>query len=242
MLVVEVNNLTFAYPNGKTVLDNISFSVSAGEILVIAGLSGSGKTTLCHLLSGIIPHGIQGNINGEITVQGFSPQDIALAQNATRIGLVFQDADSQIICTTVEDELAFGLENLCYPPEEIKARVDELLEEFGFSHLRLTNPAQLSGGQKKLLTIAGVLALSPTLLIMDEPLSSLDREGRDLMRDAIERQRQQGRTVILVEHDLDLVTFADRWLLLDQGGIALFDTPSRIKEQPDKLKKLGLLL
>ena len=242
MQVVQVRDLTFAYRDGKTVLNKISFSVSAGEILVIAGLSGCGKTTLCHLLSGIIPHAVQGDISGEINILGFNPQETPLAQNATRVGLVFQDADSQIICTTVEDEVAFGMENLCYPPEEINERVTVLLEEFGFSHQRLTNPAQLSGGRKKLLTIAGVLALSPALLIMDEPLSSLDSTGRDLVRSAIEDQRRQGRTIILVEHDLNLVTFADRWLLLHEGGIALLDTPAQVNQQPELLEKLGLML
>ena len=225
MSVIEVENLTFAYNDERTVLRDISFSVSAGEVFVIAGLSGSGKTTLCGILCGVIPHAIKGNISGRIAVMDIDPRDAGLPQTALRAGMVFQDADSQIICTTVEDELAFGLENLCLPPEEIKLRVDRLLAEFNYEELRNTNPSRLSGGQKKLLTIAAVLAPEPPVLILDEPMSGLDEEGRELVRAAIIEQRRQGRAVIIVEHDLKLVGFADRWLLIRDGKAAACGAP-----------------
>ena len=236
MNAVEVKNLTFAYSGGDPILRDISFSVSQGEIFVISGLSGSGKTTLCHILSGVIPHAIKGKLSGNVRIIDIDPRDASLPQAALRAGMVFQDADSQIICTTVEDELAFGLENLCQPPEKIRLRVDELLTEFGFEKSRLTNPARLSGGQKKLLTIAAALASSPPILILDEPMSGLDPDGCALVRSTIEKQRNQGRTVIIVEHDLRLVTFADRWLLLHDGVIAAYGTP------PDILAREGLLI
>ena len=240
MNAVEVKNLTFSYRGGKTILQDISFEATAGEVLVIAGASGSGKTTLCHILSGVIPHAIKGELKGQVTIIDIDPATAGLPQTALRAGMVFQDADSQIICTTVEDELAFGLENLCHTPEEICLRVEELLAEFGFEALRLVNPARLSGGQKKLLTIAAVLAPSPPILILDEPMSGLDDEGRELVRAAIEHQRDQGRTVIIVEHDLKLVTFADRWLLLNDGLIAVCEAPSVILQQTELLEKLGV--
>jgi len=225
MSVIEINNLTFSYVDGDAVLRDISFSVSAGEVFVIAGLSGSGKTTLCRILCGVIPHAVKGVISGQITVMDIDPRDAGLPQTALRAGLVFQDADSQIICTTVEDELAFGLENLCRPPDEIRHRVDELLAEFGLEGMRHTNPSSLSGGQKKLLTIAAVLAPAPPILVLDEPMSGLDGDGRALVRAAIERQRSQSRAVIIVEHDMNLVTFADRWLLLKNGEATVCSAP-----------------
>jgi len=241
MQAVQVKNLTFTYPNGKTVLQNISFCVSVGEVFVIAGLSGSGKTTLCRLLCGIIPHAIKGKISGEISLLGLNPVEAGLPKTSLKAGLVFQDADSQIICTTIQDELAFGLENLCFSPPDIQRRVEELLKEFGLSEMSGVNPALLSGGQKKLLTIAAVLAPAPPLLILDEPLSGLDAPGRALARAAIEEQRRQGRTVIMVEHDLKLVTFADTWLLLNSGAVAACGAPAHIMEQKKLLKELRLL-
>jgi len=241
MRAVVVKNLSFAYQGVRTVLRDISFSVSAGEVLVIAGLSGSGKTTLCQLLCGIIPHAIKGEISGSISIMDIDPVASGLNQTALKAGLVFQDADSQIICTTVEDELAFGLENLCVAPADIRLRVEGLLAEFGFAGMRAVNPALLSGGQKKLLTIAAVLALAPPVLILDEPLSGLDGEGRALVRAAIEEQRRQGRAVIVVEHDLQLVTFADTWLLLDQGAAVACGAPADIMQQTNLLKELRLL-
>ena len=240
ILSVEVKNLTFSYIGGEAVLSDVSFTVSAGEAFVIAGLSGSGKTTLCRILSGVIPHAVKGTVEGQITVMDIDPRDAGLPQTALRAGMVFQDADSQIICTTVEDELAFGLENLCLPPDEIRLRVDELLAEFGFDELRHTNPARLSGGQKKLLTIAAVLAPAPPVLILDEPMSSLDSEGRELVRAALEEQRRQGRTVIIVEHNLELVTFADRWLLLQDGGVAACGSPDELLRDESLLHEMGL--
>ena len=132
---VDVRNLTFSYRHGNTVLRDISFTVFAGEIFVIAGLSGSGKTTLCQILSGVIPHAIKGSLSGQVTVLDIEPSKAGLPQTALRVGYVFQDTDSQLICTTVEDELAFCLENLNRPPDEIRARVDELLNEFGLTDL-----------------------------------------------------------------------------------------------------------
>ena len=217
MNAVAVNNLTFAYRNGKTVLRDVSFTVSAGEVFMITGASGCGKTTLCHILCGIIPHAVIGNLSGQISIMGIYPITAGLPQTALQAGMVFQDAESQIICATVEDEIAFGLENLCWKPEEIRRRVDGLMVEFGFSGLNLTNPSHLSGGQKKLLTIAAVLAPAPPILILDEPFSGLDTDGCELVNAAIAKQRQQGRTVIIAEHDYKKGMFADSYLQIDNG-------------------------
>jgi energy-coupling factor transporter ATP-binding protein EcfA2 len=229
MPVVEVKNLSFAYRGGPAVLRDISFSLRAGEMLVIGGLSGSGKTTLCLLLCGIIPHAVAGTVSGEISLMDIDPLTCGLPQACQRAGLVFQDADSQIICSTVEDELAFGLENLCWPPQDMRRRVEELLTEFGLTELREADPALLSGGQKKLLTIAAVLAPAPPVLILDEPLSGLDAVGRALVLAALAEQKRQGRAVIVVEHDLRQLTWADKWLLLHQGAVAGYGEPTAVQ-------------
>jgi len=220
VIVVNVKNLTFAYSGREVVLRDISFEVSTGEVFVIAGDSGSGKTTLCRILCGIIPHAIKGCLSGQISIMDIDPFFAGLPKTALSVGMVFQDADSQIICTTVEDELAFVLENLCWKPEDIRFRVDELIAEFGFVGLGRTNPVHLSGGQKKLLTIASVLAPAPPILILDEPFSGLDNESRELVRAAINEQRNRGRTVIIVEHDFKMVSFADRYMVIDSGVLA----------------------
>ena len=240
MTTVEVKNLSFNYNGGPPLLRDISFSITKGEVFVIAGASGSGKTTLCRILCGIIPHAFKGDLTGGISVIDIDPSSVSLPQASLRAGMVFQDADSQIICSTVEDELAFGPENFCNPREDIRRRVDELLLEFGFDELRYTNPSHLSDGQKKLLTIAAVLSTSPPVLILDEPMSGLDFESRDLVSAIIEKQKRQDRTVIIVEHDLETVTTADKWLLLDNGTIAACDRPSEIMKDENKLRDLGV--
>ena len=239
MGALSVKNLSFAYGR-KPVLEGLSFDVRAGETLVVAGLSGSGKTTLCQILCGIIPNAVPGTISGRVMIGGDDITGASLALTATRAGLVFQDADSQIICTTVEDELAFGLENLCVETGEIRRRVDAMLRLFGLWEERLQNPSRLSGGQKRLVTIAGVLILEPQILILDEPMSALDTDGRSLVRQAIDDLHRQGATIIIVEHDLRSVTWADRWLVLQDGRIAALDTPRKLMAEPDRLRALGL--
>ena len=229
MNTIEVKNLTFHYENYPPILHNITFSIEKGETCIIAGTSGSGKTTLCRILSGIIPHAIKGNIKGRVTLADIDPQRLSLPQTALRAGMVFQDADSQIVCTTVEDELAFGLENLCIPPNEIKLRVEELLEQFGITALSDKNPAHLSDGQKKLITIASVLATNPSVLILDEPMSGLDADNRSIVLSAIDLQKKQGRTIIIVDHDFRTVMNANKWLILHEGTITVSGSPSRLK-------------
>jgi energy-coupling factor transport system ATP-binding protein len=238
MDVVTVQNLSFVYPCGTTVLRDISFEIKAGEIFVIAGLSGCGKTTLCHILCGIIPNSIGGTLTGTVSVAGCNGN--SFAETALHVGLVFQDSDAQLICATVEDELAFGLENLCVEPSEIRARVDKMLRRLGLYERRLLNPAALSGGQKKLVALGSVLILEPKILILDEPMSNLDEEGRSLVRSAIDELHAQGRTLVIVEHDLSLALFADKWMLLNNGEVAAIDTPQRLFANKAFLRELKM--
>lgn len=237
---VAVEGLSFSYEKGRPVLQDLSFIARQGEILVIAGLSGCGKTTLCHILTGIIPHCIKGELAGRVSLLGQSIEGKTPAKLASQIGLVFQDADLQLVCTALEDEIAFGPENLCRAPEEMRRQVDDMLARLGFEGLAERNPDTLSGGQKKLLTLGTVLVLEPEILIFDEPMSNLDARGRELMKSAILSLRDQGRTVLMVEHDLTLADYADRWLLLEAGRLAALDTPENLLTEGALLRRLQL--
>ena len=171
-----------------------------------------------------------------------TPGESGKSKINTMTGLVFQDSDAQIICTTVEDELAFGLENLCMPPDEIRRRVDETAATFGLTDMLLQNPSKLSGGQKRVMMIAAVLMTEPRILILDEPMNSLDQDGRALVRNCIDRLRDEGRTVLIVEHELESVTFADRWLIIEDGEIAALDTPESLLRDREKLRAMGLIV
>ncbi len=237
-VAVRVSKLGFAYPGGKSILRDISFDVKKGSIFVIAGHSGCGKSTLCNIISGIIPNTIKGSVSGNVEVLGQNMRGRSLAENSKRVGFVFQNVDLQFVCTTVEDELAFGLENLCVEPSEIKIRVDEMLDKWKLEQFRLRNPGSLSGGQKRIVAIASVLILNPEVLILDEPMSHLDEPGREIVRNAAKRLRSEGKTVIMVEHDLSLAEYADYWLLIDNGSVAAKGTPADIKNKSDILKRL----
>jgi energy-coupling factor transporter ATP-binding protein EcfA2 len=239
MNMLQAENLSFAY-GSRQILKDVSFSVRQGETVVLSGLSGSGKTTLCQILCGLIPGVIHGRLTGRVLLAGECLDAFPPADRATRIGLVFQDADSQIIGTRVEDELAFGLENICLPPAEIRRRVDGALTRFALQDLRGQNPSRLSGGQKRLLTLAGIMILDPEVLVLDEPAAGLDADGRTLVRQAIDGLRAEGRTIIWVEHDLRTVTWADRWLILAGGSVAALDTPSNLMADLAGLRALGL--
>lgn len=241
-LAVVVEELRFAYQAERPILRGLNFAIPAGQCLVLAGLSGCGKTTLCHLLCGIIPNAIPGLQSGAIRLFGEDIAGQTLAQLAARVGMVFQNPDQQMVCTTVEDELAFGPENFCWPVAEIDQAVERMLQRLHLEHLRLRNPGTLSGGEKKLVAMAAVLMLRPRLLILDEPLSHLDPAGRQLVQQAIADLRTQGVTMLVVEHDLQLARFADRWLVLAAGEIVLDDSPAALLAEPHLLQAQGLWL
>ena len=220
---IEINNLTFSYKNNNKIIDNINLKVNKGEILAVVGLSGSGKTTLCYCLSGIIPHIYSGNLSGEVFIKGNSILDMKMPQIATNIGIVFQNPETQIFFPVVENELAFGPENLCIKRDEIGKRIEEVLSLLNIEDKRYAKTEHLSGGQKQLIALASVLTLKPDILIFDEVMAQIDSKGKKAIKDIILQLKQEGKTVIMVEHNLDNIEIADRKLVLKQGRLKQFE-------------------
>ncbi len=214
MTLLEAKELTFSYDGGHNLFENLNITVNAGECVAVTGVSGCGKSTLCLILSGIIPRNIKGNLTGSVKIGGNNIEDMLLAEVIKEIGIVFQNPDSQLFAPTVEDEIAFGPENLCLPRDEIESRIGIALETVGMSEHRFSSPSRLSGGQKQLVALAAVLALDPNILIFDEAMSQLDEEATKLIKDCIVKLKTQGKAVLMVEHDAENLDIADRQITL----------------------------
>ena len=221
---LEVRDLWYRYPgSGEDVLRGVNLTVEPGEVLAVVGLSGSGKSTLCYCLSGIVPHIYSGNMRGEVLIKGTPTTSMKIPQIATRLGIVFQEPDTQLFSPTVEDEVAFGPENLCLSREEIGERLKTALKLVGMEDFRLGSPNQLSGGQKQLIALASVLSLDPEILIFDEAMSQIDAQGKTAIKEAISGLKDRGKTIVMIEHDLDNLDVADRVLLLRDGVLQPFE-------------------
>jgi energy-coupling factor transporter ATP-binding protein EcfA2 len=213
---------------GRPVLEDIGFRVAAGAVAVIIGPSGCGKTTLLRCLTGVIPRVMSGRLSGSVRVLGMDvsgDKELSLAQIARHVGFVMQEPDHQIVMTTVEDDIAFGLENRMAPPAEIRMAVDGMIGEVGLSGKAEHSPQTLSGGEKQRLAIGGVLAVGPELLVFDEPTSNLDAAGKDLFLTRAKRLREEGKTIVVVEHDFERFGFADCWVLMKDGHILYCGAP-----------------
>jgi len=222
MSIIEIKNLKFAYEENSSryILNDVTFNIEKGEVTGIIGLSGCGKSTLCQIIAGIIPNCIFGEISGEVIVDSIDISEVALSELAQEVGFVMQDPDRQIITQTVEDELAFGAENLCVPPKEIRERVDSVMELLGISHMAEMDPSNLSGGEKQLVAIGSVLTMKPKIIILDEPFSHLDEEGKDLIRKTIDSLSKKGKTIIVVDHDYKTAGIFNKMLWLEEGKIS----------------------
>ncbi|ATW24913.1 ABC transporter ATP-binding protein [Candidatus Formimonas warabiya] len=229
MEAVVVQGLTYRYgPVGPDVLKDVNFRVGQGEMVAVTGMSGCGKSTLCFCLNGIIPHSRGGIMSGKVFVRGKDTGAHPVARLALEVGLVFQDPDTQLFSPTVEEEIAFALENICLPPGQIRQRIDEVLDFLGIQDLRQANPYHLSGGEKHLIALAALLALDPPILLLDEVMSGLDGAGKQKVREALEKLHRRGKTVIVVEHDLETIAFTDRLLVLKQGTVARDDRTEKV--------------
>lgn len=238
MALLEVKNVSYSYDKATKALKGVSFAVEKGEFLAIIGHNGSGKSTLAKLLNGLLkPTG------GEVVVEGFSSNDKnAVFEIRKRVGMVFQNPDNQLIASIVEDDIAFGPENLGVPRKEIGERIDFALKAVGMEEFRKSTPTRLSGGQKQRIAIAGVLALKPEILVLDESTAMLDPQGRKEIAEVVDKLRKSGVAVIAITHYMDEAVKADKVLVVDKGSVALSGTPKQVFAQKEKLRDLGLEL
>src|SRR5713226_9320008 len=205
-------------------IENISFSLPKGELMLIAGPSGCGKSTLLKCLNGLIPNSYKGTLGGEIQLEGRSIQGLSLRELARHIGTMLQDPDKQIIGNTVEQEVAFGMENLNTPRAEMRVRIHDVLTQLHLEHYQKQATHALSGGQRQQVAAAGLLVMQPSIFLFDEPFANLDARAVDELEELITTLRQEGHTVILVEHRVEesLTLKPDKVLLMRDGRQAFF--------------------
>jgi len=242
MSLIQTVNLNFSYQtqpdtNSVPVLRDINLEITPGSFVGILGANGSGKSTLAKTMNGLLlPSG------GKVYVEGMDTVDESLLlEIRRRVGLVFQNPDNQIVSNIVEDDVAFAPENLGIPPEEIRHRVDEALRAVGMYDYRLHAPHLLSGGQKQRVAIAGIIAMRPKCIVLDEPTAMLDPVGRQEVLATIKALAQDhGLTVILITHHMSECIDADRLIVMTEGEIAMDDTPQKVFTEVERLEELGL--
>ncbi|WP_311437201.1 energy-coupling factor ABC transporter ATP-binding protein [Finegoldia magna] len=221
--MIELKNVSFKYElQEEKTIKNLDLYVKQGEFVGIIGKNGSGKTTLCNIIRGIIPDFVQGTITGSISIDNKNINDIERGEMAELVGFVFQNPFSQIsgIKKTVFEEIAYGLENLGVPREEIRQRVTDVIKLLKIEDLQDKNPNELSGGQSQRVAIASIIVMNPKVLIFDEPTSQLDPLGTEEIFDILKLLKSQNKTIILVEHKIDLIAeYADRVVVMDDGEI-----------------------
>lgn len=243
MSLIEVKDLKYRYPGTtELALDGVSFTVEKGEFIGIAGENGAGKSSLSQALLGLIPQFYKGAYGGSVTVCGMDARSMPVSELCRHVGLVFQNPFNQLSGAkdTVYDEVGYGLQNLGFPPEEIRARVESVLRCFGIWEYRDRNPFDLSGGQLQRVAICSVLAMKPDVLILDEPTSQLDPEGSEEVFHTVDELTKMGITIIMIEQKIEkLASYCDRVLLMHQGHVVDYDTPRKIFSRED-LYDLGV--
>lgn len=240
--IIKIENLSFAYSNEETgqkteVLKNVSLDIKRGEFVAILGHNGSGKSTLAKLMNAILVP-----TSGKVWANGIDTSDEArLFDIRSSVGMVFQNPDNQLVTTIVEEDVAFAPENMGIPPAQIRERVDYALKTVGMYDFRRSAPHHLSGGQKQRIAIAGVLAMMPDVIVLDEPTAMLDPSGREEIIFTVSRlNREEGMTVVLITHYMDEAVRADRVVVMNRGQIELSGTPREVFPHIEELKKIGL--
>ena len=240
--IIETKELKYAYPREegeplRYALDGVDLTIQAGSFVVVLGHNGSGKSTLAkHFNAVLLP------VGGQVLVEGMDTADegqlLAIRQT---VGMVFQNPDNQIVANVVEEDVAFGPENMGVPSAEIQQRVAEALRTVGMEQFALHAPHMLSGGQKQRIAIAGILAMEPKCIVLDEATAMLDPSGRREVLDTVSRlNREKGITILLITHHMDEAAYADRVLVLNDGRIALDGTPREILSRVEDLRSFGL--
>ena len=239
--IIKFDNVSFAYELEDegivNAVNDFSLEVPEGQFLAVLGHNGCGKSTVAKLINGIlVPN------KGKVTVEGMDTSDEEKTVDIRKtVGMVFQNPDNQIVATIVEDDVAFGPENLGDEPSEIRKAVDSALKAVGMYEFRKREPHRLSGGQKQRVAIAGVIAMNTKCIVMDEPTAMLDPQGRKEVMDTVMKlNREFGITVILITHYMDEAVKADRVIVMDGGRIAMDGTPKEVFRNVERMKKLGL--
>ena len=236
--IIEARGVCFKY-EGATALavDHVTLDIAEGEFLAILGRNGSGKSTFAKLLNALLLPS-----EGSVKVNGITPtNDDDCYEVRKSCGMVFQNPDNQIVTTIVEEDCAFGLENLGTPPMEIRARVDEALHSVGMTEYALASPSMLSGGQKQRVAVAGVLAMRPKIIVFDESTAMLDPIGRrDVFALARRLNVEEGITIVWITHFMEEAAMADRLVIMDAGRVAMDGTPRDVFTQTEKVTALGL--
>ncbi len=240
MSVIRLKNVNFSYDKINNVISDLSLEINKGEFVSVIGHNGSGKSTLAKLLNGLIKPD-----SGEIIVDGISSNGTKkeLFEIRKRVGVVFQNPDNQLVASIVEDDVAFGPENLGVPRKEIAGRIDYALKAVGMEEFRKSSPERLSGGQKQRIAIAGVLALKPQVLVLDESTAMLDPKGRKEVLDVARKlNKENGTTVIAVTHYMEETLFSDKIVVLSGGKIVLEGSPKQVFENKEILLSCNLEL
>jgi energy-coupling factor transport system ATP-binding protein len=241
--MIRFKDFSFFYPDSlKPSLDRINVKIEEGEFLVISGPSGGGKSTFLRSINGLIPNFYGGKISGEVLVHGRNASETPTNQMSELVGMVFQDPENQLISNHVEREIAFGMENLCFPNDLMKKRIEEALDAVNISRLRNRITSELSGGQKQKVAIASALAMHPSILLLDEPTSELDPRSAEEVLNVIEKINDElGLTILLVEHRLErVIHHVDRILMIDGGKLIYDGSPRNIKSEHIENWKVGL--
>lgn len=240
---IAAEHLSFHYTDEENkaaspeILKDLSLTLEPGTFAAVLGHNGCGKSTLAKHMNGILlPTG------GKMWVAGMDTADeTKLYEIRQRVGIVFQNPDNQIVATIVEEDAAFGPENLGLPPEEIRRRVDDALKAVGMYDYRMHAPSQLSGGQKQRVAIAGIIAMRPSCIVLDEPTAMLDPKGRrEVMKTIRLLNRNYGITIVLITHYMEEAAQADRVIVMDEGNILLDDTPEEVFSHVEQMKQIGL--
>lgn len=242
-VIINADGVKFAYESldegvkAKQILNGITLEIGEGEFMAVLGHNGSGKSTFAkHLNAILLPSG------GTVYVDGINTTDEEKLFDIRRnVGMVFQNPDNQIVATIVEEDVAFALENMGVEPAEIRKRVDEALKSVGMYEYRNHAPHQLSGGQKQRVAIAGIIAMRPKCIVLDEPTAMLDPHGRrEVMKTIRQLNSEYGITIVLITHYMDEAAGADRVVVIDHGSVIFDDVPSEVFSNVDRLKEVGL--
>lgn len=238
--IIEIKNVTYTYTEDEllhTAVKDISLNIKRGSFTVILGHNGSGKSTLAKMMNGL-----NKPTSGDVFVNGINTKDEKTELQVKKtVGMVFQNPDNQLIASIVEEDVAFGPENLGISPKEIRERVDNALKAVGMYEFRESTPHRLSGGQKQRIAIAGIIAMSPECLVLDEPTAMLDPKGRaEIISTLLKLNRENGITVVLITHYMEEAENADRVIVMNDGEIIGDGTPKEIFKNVEKLKQVGL--